>query len=315
MKHILKYIALLFGAAFLGACEDNIDIALPISDPVVVIDAWITDKPETQTISVLETIPYFENSFLPGLNNATVTVEDLTDQVIYEFTKGNEEGTYTWEPDLAQPTFGKIGNDYKLTVQLGTATYEAYSSMNRVPQIDSISYRLEEGNSFFPDSYFAQFYALDPVGPGDTYWIKAWKNGQYLNKPSEINVTYDAGGSPGAIVDGIIFIQPIRDGINPFDQNENDEFISPYEPDDSVYVEIHSINYDSYIFLNDVAIQTDRPGGFAELFAQPLANVSSNILMSNETSETTKAIGFFNVSAVSALGKKLDPNDLPSKED
>lgn len=315
MKHILKYIALLLGAAFLGACEENIDIALPTSDPVVVIDAWITDQPETQTISVLETIPYFENSFLPGLSDAIVQVEDLTDNVIYNFLKGNEEGTYTWEPDPTQPTFGKIGNDFKLTVQLGTNTYEAYSSMNRVPQIDSISYRFEEGNSFFPESYFAQFYALDPVGPGDTYWIKAWKNGQYLNKPSEINVTYDAGGSPGAIVDGIIFIQPIRDGINPFDQNENNEFLSPYEPEDSVYVEIHSINYDSYIFLNDVAIQTDRPGGFAELFAQPLANVSSNILMSNETSETTKAIGFFNVSAVSTLGKKLDPNDLPSKED
>lgn len=315
MKHILKYSALLFGAAFLGACEDKIDIELPKTNPVVVIDAWITDKPETQTINVLKTIPYFENSFLPGLNDAVVQVEDLTDHVMYNFMKGNEEGTYTWEPDPTQPTFGKIGNDYKLIVQLGTTTYEAYSSMNRVPQIDSIAYRFEEGNSFFPDSYFAQFYALDPAGPGDTYWIKAWKNGQYLNKPSEINVTYDAGGSPGAIVDGIIFIQPIRDGINPFDQNENDEFISPYEPEDSVFVEIHSLNYDSYMFLNEVAIQTDRPGGFAELFAQPLANVSSNILMLDETSETTKAIGFFNVSAVSALGKKLDPNDLPSKED
>jgi len=65
--------------------------------------------------------------------------------------------------------------------------------------------------------------------------------------------------------------------------------------------------------LNEVAIQTNRPGGFAELFAQPLANVSSNILVADESSETTKAIGFFNVSAVSSEGRKLDPNDLPPK--
>ena len=315
MKNTINYIALLFGAFFFWSCEDVIDIELPTSDPVVVIDAWITDKPETQTIKVLKSLPYFENSFLPGLNEATVRVEDMTDNVVYDFSKGEEDGTYIWEPDITRPTFGKIGNDFKLMVQLGTTLYEAYSSMNRVPQIDSIAYRFEEGNSFFPDSYFAQFYALDPLGQGDTYWIKAWKNGKYLNQPSEINISYDAGGSPGAIVDGIIFIQPIRDGINPFDQDENDEFLSPYEPGDSVYVELHSINYDSYTFLNEVAIQTDRPGGFGELFAQPLANVSSNILIADESSEAVKAIGFFNLSAVSALGRRLDPENLPPMEE
>ena len=116
-------------------------------------------------------------------------------------------------------------------------------------------------------------------------------------------------------MDGLIFIQPIRDGINPFDEDKNDEFLPPYEPGDSVFVELLSINYDSYTFLNEVAIQTNRPGGFAELFAQPLANVSSNILIVDESSDATKAIGFFNISAVSALGKRLDPDNLPPKEE
>jgi hypothetical protein len=186
--------------------------------------------------------------------------------------------------------------------------------MNRVPEVDSISFRFEEGNEFFPDAYFAGVFARDFQGPGDTYWIKAWKNGEYLNLPGEINIAYDAGGSPGATVDGIPFIQPIRDGINPFDQDENDDFLPPFEPGDSVYVEIHSLNYDSYIFLNEVAIQTNRPGGFAELFAQPLANVSTNIQVSNEMPNATKAIGFFTVSAVSSAGRKLDPNNLPPKD-
>lgn len=315
MKNIIKSIAILFGASFLWSCEDVIEIDLPQAEPVVVIDAWITNKPETQTISVLKSIPYFENIFLPGLNEAVVMVEDITDQIEYDFQKAKDDGLYVWEPTQSHPFFGKIGNEYRLTVQLGNAIYESFSTMNRVPSIDSISYRFEKGNSFFPDSYFAQFYALDPAGTGDTYWIKAWKNGQFLNKPSEINISYDAGGSPGAIIDGIMFIQPIRDGINPFDQDENDEFLAPYEPGDSVYVEIHSINYNSYTFLSEVAIQTNRPGGFAELFAQPLANVSSNILIATESFEAVKAIGFFNLSAVSALGRKLDPDNLPPMEE
>jgi hypothetical protein len=53
-----------------------------------------------------------------------------------------------------------------------------------------------------------------------------------------------------------------------------------------------------------VIIQTDRPGGFAELFSTPLANVSTNV--TNLDPNGTKAVGFFNVSAVSGLGKKLE---------
>lgn len=314
MKNLNIYILLFSGLIVLGSCEDNISVELEKADPVVVIDAWINNKPEAQTIKVLRTIPYFQNTFLPGLNEATVLVEDLTDDVTYNFEKVDEDGAYIWEPTGEQPTFGKIGNSYKLVVQLGNATYESFADMNRVPEIDSISFRFEEGNDFFPDSYFGGVYARDFAGPGDTYWIKAWKNGKYLNQPGEINISYDAGGSPGATVDGIIFIQPIRDGINPFEQDEDDNFLPPYEPGDSVYVEIHSLNYDSYVFLYEVAVQTDRPGGFAELFAQPLANVSTNITLTAETPEATKAIGFFTVSAVSAAGKRLDPNNLPPND-
>ena len=287
---------------------------LPKSEPVLVIDAWLNDKPETQQIKVLKSIPYFENTSLPGVSNAIVRVEDLTDEISYSFSPSEENGVFIWEPTASQPSFGKIGNDYRLVVQLGNDIYESFSSMNRVPVIDSINYRFEEGNDFFPDSYFAGVYATDPVGPGDTYWIKAWKNGKYLNLPSEINISYDAGGSPGAVVDGLVFIQPIRDGINPFDQDENDDFLPPYEPGDSVFVELHSINYDAYVFLNEVIIQTDRPGGFAELFAQPLANVSTNIHVLDESSGSTKAVGFFNISAVTSKGRRLDPDNLPPKE-
>jgi len=252
MNNTIKYILVLFGISALWSCEDVIQVELPKSEPVVVVDAWLNDKPETQHIKVLKSLPYFENAFLPGINNAIVNVEDISDNVTYSFSATDEEGVYAWEPTGAQPTFGKVGNDYKLIIQIGSDIYESFSSMNRVPEIDSINYRFEKGNSFFPDSYFAGFYATDPEGPGDAYWIKAWKNGEYLNLPSEINISYDAGGSPGAVVDGLVFIQPIRDGINPFDQDENDDFLSPYEPGDSVYVELHSINYNSYLFLNEV---------------------------------------------------------------
>ncbi len=311
MVKLIKNISAIILTIVFLSCEDNIDVELPKTTSVVVIDAWINNKHEAQTISVLKSIPYFQNSFLPGVNDAEVIVENITSGYDYNFIISDDDGIYIWNPTQSQHSIGKEGDDYRLKIKLGTEVYESFSVMNRVPNVDSILFSHEKENSFFPESYFAQFYGFDPAGVGDTYWIKAWKNGGFLNKPSEINISYDAGGSPGAIIDGVTFIKPVRDGINPFDQDEEDNFLSPYSPGDSVYVELHSINNNTYDFLHAVRIQTDRPGGFSELFAQPLANVSSNIMTVDETSSSVKAIGFFNVSAVSAMGLKLDPDNLP----
>ncbi len=297
---------LIISAIFIG-CEDEIFPEMPEAEPVTVIDAWISNKPETQVIRISRTIPYLQNEELPGVRGATVVVSDNEGKE-YLFNESEVAGEYVWEPSAEEASFGQVGDDYTITVSVNETVFHSFGSMNRVPDIDSISFRFEEGNSFFPDSYFASFYASDLEGRGDTYWIKAWKNGDYLNKPGEINIAFDAGFTAGSVVDGIPFIQPVREGINPFEQNEDDKFLSPYLPGDSVYVEIHSISTGAFIFLNEVVIQTDRPGGFAELFAQPLSNVPTNI---ENVSNDEPVIGFFNVAAVSSLGKKLDPGELP----
>ena len=101
----------------------------------------------------------------------------------------------------------------------------------------------------------------------------------------------------------LTFIQPIRDGINPFETDEDDEFIPPFTGpgEDSIYVEINSITPEAWFFWNQVIIQTDRPGGFGELFATPLANIESNI----QAQDDEQVVGFFCVSAVKALGRKF----------
>lgn len=307
----LKYIPvlLLLLLAFM-ACEDVIYPELPKAEAVTVIDAWINNKPERQLIKVKKSLPYFQDEELPGVKGAEVTIMD-SEGKIYQFIESETvDGDYFWDPDEQDTVFGKIGLSYTLTISVGEDLFQSFTTMHRVPEIDSINFRFEEGNSFFPDAYFASFYAIDLLGPGDTYWIRAYKNGKFLNKPSEINIAYDAGFTAGSIVDGITFVQPIRDGVNPFDQDENDNFLPPYEPGDSLFVEIHSINNDSFIFLNELAIQTDRPGGFAELFAQPLSNVSSNLM---NAAGNEKVVGFFNIAAISSKGRRLDPDNLPTE--
>ena len=81
------------------------------------------------------------------------------------------------------------------------------------------------------------------------------------------------------------------------------EPLPPYSPGDSIWVEIHSLTEATFDYLNQVAIQTNRPGGFSELFTRPLANVSTNIF--NENANGTKVQGFFNVGSASGLGKRF----------
>jgi hypothetical protein len=307
MNNIKLLIILLLGI-LAWSCETNIDPDLPDAPPVTFVDAWINNKIEPQVIRVKKTLPYFEADEFPGVTGADVKIIDNDNQEYIFVESETNPGDYIWTPQDDSSRFGHIGNEYLLTITIDDIVLESYSRMNRVPEIDSVTFRYEEGNNFFPDSFFAQFFAVDPVGPGDSYWIKAFKNGVFLNKPNEINIAYDAGFSAGSQIDGITFIQPIRDGVNPFEQDENNNFLSPYGPGDSVYVEIYSITNLTYYYMTQVAVQIDRPGGFAELFATPLSNVISNIV---NTTNDKPVIGFFSVSAVSSQGAWLDPDDLP----
>jgi hypothetical protein len=294
-------VASLVALALMG-CEDTIFPTLREAEPVLVVDAWLTNKPGPQTIRLTRTQPYFENSLPPGVGGATVTVTDQNG-VVYPFVE-TASGVYEWTPSGSE-VFGQVGLRYDLSVVFGGETFVAQSRMGRVPAIDSITFFREEATQFADEQYLAEFWSVDPKGPGDAYWIKFFKNGVRMNKPSELITAFDAGFSRGGNFDSANFIVPIRRAINPFDEDPANEgqFLSPYSVGDSVYVEINALTEASFNFLNEVRIQIDRPGGFAELFSTPLANVSTNV--ANTNANGSKVVGFFNVGAVSGLGRRF----------
>jgi len=297
---LIHILATVIMTMLLFACEDVINPRLEEAQPVLVIDAWITNTPGPQQIKLTRTQPYFENVLPAGVSGAVVTVAEETGKT-YSFVE-TAPGIYQWIP-VGTEVFGQLGLKYTLTVNVGSETFISQSSMGRTPVIDSLTFFLQPGGQFLDDQYQAEFWATDPLGSGDSYWIKTYKNGVQLLKPSEIITAYDAGFSKGGAFSGVPFIAPIRRAINPFDEKEDGTLKSPYVVGDSVYVEIHSVTEAAFNFLNEVRIQTDRPGGFSELFATPLANVSTNI--KNVNSNGSKVVGFFNVGTVSGLGRKF----------
>lgn len=303
MKRLLQILAV----SFLFACEQDITTALPNAEPLIGFDAWLYHKPETQTIDIYRTNPYFDSSSPDGISGAVVNITNIDDpSENYLFTE-ESDGIYTWDPLNPADTFGTMGASYYLSVDINGILYESFSQINRVPTIDSITWRFDEENAFMEESFFANFWARDFEGVGDRYWIKSWKNDTLLNKPSELNIAYDAAFSEDGNADGLIFIQPIRETINPFEFDDDDVLLNPFVLGDSIYVEINSITPEAFFFLQQVQIQTARDGGFGELFAVPLANIQTNIF-SEDTSE--KAVGFFCISASSGFGKVFTEDDI-----
>ena len=216
------------------SCETEVDPSLDASLGVLVIDAWLTDNDPIQHINITRSQPYFDSSFPEKIPGASVIVRDLTDPSI-EYIFDEREERYTWESTDGSP-LGIIGHEYELTVILDGVMYTSVTELYPVPEVDSITFRLEEGNAFFDDLVFAELFATDLVGVDNTYWIKAWKNGRYLGKPEEINIAYDAAFSPAEDNDGVQFIQPIRDLISPFEEDKDGEILSPYKLPQSLLV-------------------------------------------------------------------------------
>ena len=201
-------ISLLSILAFVNGM-DVIDIELDEVPPQLVVDAWLNNLSETQTIRLTLTQDYFDPTFARGIEEASVVVTSDDGRTL-QF-EHQADGDYTWTPANGE-NIGSIGQTFELFVEWTGMTYSSTARLNRVPQIDSIQIEFRENDLSGPDGHYAQFFARDPVGANDAYWIKSFKNGVFLNKPFELNIAYDAGFSPGAETDGLVFIPPIRGG-------------------------------------------------------------------------------------------------------
>lgn len=301
---ILRYTSFfLVLVAVLIACEDPIDINVGETESLVVVDAWIDNRPATQTINITYSRSFYDEGDFEGITASEVRIEDLTDpsEPDYEFTQ-IEAGVYQWVPTTELDSFGMVGHEYRLSVVIDDLSFEALSILNPVPKVDSIRFNYEEENLFLDEYYQAEFFATDLEGLGNTYWIKGYKNGVFLDQPEYITTSYD-GAFSESTQDGILFIPPLRYAINPFEDAEDGDGVEPaYLVGDSTGVEVHGITGEAFLYLNEIQTQTDRQGGISELFSVPMTNLTGNIVT---VSGDVTALGFFSTSTVEMAGLKL----------
>ncbi|MEM9836124.1 MAG: DUF4249 family protein [Bacteroidota bacterium] len=281
--------------AVLCSCEDTISVPSQFEEPQLVVDAWLTNTNTPQTIILNETVPYFEGGTPRTIEDATVSVcKDGTEECFDFIHQG--EGQYVWEPTGSE-TLGTVGDNFTLQLSIDGQDYTGASPLKRTARLDSIAIVFEEESIFLDEGLYAELFARDQVGRGDTYWVRAYRNDTLLNRPAEQVVAFDAVFDAGADVDGVYFIPPLRTAaVNKLD---DDGAFIPYQSGDRIYAEVHSINLEAFRFLQIALEQIQNEG----IFAVPVANAPGNV---TNVSTGAAILGIFNVAEVNSIEKVVD---------
>ncbi len=291
-----KYLILLTSVV-LFSCEDKIDISdkLKNTEQQLVIDAFLNNWPENQTVTLSGTQPFYDNSAKKLLSGATVTLTDANTGSVFPFTE-TEQGKFVSSDSGSKMLV--VGHEYSLKVIYNNETYLAYSELKRGIPVDSIEFTASTdftGKEII-GKYDAEFFATDSAGSGDRYWTRFYRNGIRNTQPELINYSYDGSlGAATASDDSTVFILPLRQQINELGADKQ------YVDGEKLMVEIYSIDTDAAFFLQSIASlsQQGSGGAFGALFSQPPYNLPTNIKNTNE--KGPKAVGYFSTSAVSRL--------------
>ena len=128
---IRKLLAAMCAVLLLTACEEKIDLNLDQEQfSRLVVEGWIKDNTETQTIRLTRTAPYDSNAPCPPVTGANVTVTAGEKVVVFYETR---PGVYQ-----ASDFRGEPGTTYHLSIHHQNNHYTAASTMPVAFPIDSV---------------------------------------------------------------------------------------------------------------------------------------------------------------------------------
>ena len=290
-RNLIYLTAFVFLAFSQIACEDIVEVDVEQKQKKLVVDAFIDNQLQTQTIRLTESIPFFD---LPGteppVTTATVVLADTSTGKIFPFIH-DSMGYYRWNPNEMSGDTLTVGSSYALfIIENGDTVVGITKLYPTADRIDSLRTLPTKGNGppFIDTGRYCEIFAYDLPGIGNHYWLKTFRNDTLLGDIEELNISQDMGNNSGGL-DGDLFLYPVR-------FTQLNQFLRPYIEGDKVRVEIHSINREAYYWIQLIYNESNNGG----LFATPPVNIMSNLFYLNQNPKRGIA-GFFNVAAVNAI--------------
>jgi hypothetical protein len=283
---VFKSVTFIITIILFASCQDKIQIEMDQKEKVLTVDAFLNNLRQDQTIRLTYTDSYFSGKTPPALLGAMVTVKDVTENKIYNFSDAHD-GNYTYNL-LETDTIIYTNHIYQLNIKYNNYEYSATTTCKRSSKIDSVFFEYKEaGNSMGKDSKAGNILHLnasDATGPiPDFYWIKIYKNGKFYGRPENIQLPSFGNNNE---FDGFFFIDNVWSTSGP------DGPIDPCVSGDKARLEICGISNEAYNFLSLGQKMSNNSG----LFATTPVNLPTNISPLDKS--YPKAVGVFNVGNV-----------------
>ncbi len=260
MKKI-KYIFLALMITAISACEDVVELDLPTSPPVLVIDAAINWEAGTdganQVIRLTTTAPYYDTE-VPNAEGAIVKVKDTSGNT-FDFIEDLGTGNYICTNFLA-----KLNEKYNLYISYKEEEYIAEETLHPTVPIDKVEQ--VENTGFLQDQLGIRVYFTDPGDKDYFYFLETSSNIEPLKS---LNV-FDNSFVKGNELDIDITFEDIEIG-------------------DTIDFKLFNISKQYHDFMNLLLEQTGGGGPFS---GSP-AGVNGNCY--NQTNPEKRPLGYFRV--------------------
>jgi len=242
----IKYSLLLLIAAAFSSCEEIIDIDLKDADPVLVVEANISDVNELHYIYLSKTVQFGDDNKPLRVSGAQVRVSEDGSRV-YTFDE--------FSPGVYRANFkGKVGSTYQLRIELEGKTYNATSVMPPKINLDSVS--ITQVDFFDERRKFVKLHYQDPPETADAFRCVLSINN---NKLTEFFVDNDRFNN-GKYIDRIIYSD---------------------EPDivtgDDIIIDFQTIDLNNYRYFFTIQ-QISGGGGPPVAPSNPVSNISNGAL-------------------------------------
>lgn len=253
-KRLLTAAALLLAAT---SCEKVIDLPLQTSPAQLVIEANLVDDGRPAQVRLSMSVGYQETNSFPPVAGATVTLSDNASgrEVLHEARPGQYVGATLQ---------GVPGRVYTLRVETGGAAYVAVSTLPVVVPFEELHSELSTSGDT-EDGLQATVQYTDPVGAGNSYLFRQYRNGRLTKTIFLQNDKYN---------DGKHVDQQLRSNVGGLGGGPPPDEIDRLIAGDSLTVEMQNIDpgvYQYFLTLNQIL---DENPLFGVTPANPTSNFS-----------------------------------------
>ncbi len=259
----------------LVACEELVE--LPVGDPQLVVEGWVTNENKAHRIRLSQTVPFdAERDGLP-VSDATLSIED---------NLGNSwdcvhsaDGWYE-----SQVFTGVVGRNYQLFVVLADEqmVVSEPETLRPVDPLQSLSFTSFDTNDEQTGDPVTKFYPVvvstDPLATKDFYRYIGFRNGEKFNDPDQLILLSDQF-------------------INGADPLVNELQLFNYDAGDSVRIELWSLTVGAFNFLELIRSQTATLGTTAGVGP---ATASGNLRYTDPATDNV-VLGYFGASSITSI--------------